>query len=227
MKEKFIKVLKNRVVIGIICFIFGGIIFSNSSKISELQQSVDTLSSEISDKNNSINDLQAKVDEAEPWFNMKADEKKVEKERLAKEEAAKKAEAEKLAKEEEAKKANKIGERIVFKYGSKGEFALTINSVQLTSERNQFADQVKNVVEINYTVENISMGELDFFLDNQAEFYDSNGTKCRTYPNSKGAGTYDIGKGRNATGKEFIAITNSDSTYLEMELGGTIYKWSL
>ena len=134
---------------------------------------------------------------------------------------------EQARKEEEAKQQNKIGERIVFTYGSKCEFALTIDSVKLTSERNQFADPVKNVVEISYTVENISMEELDFFMDNQAEFYDAEGFKCSSYPNSTGEGTYDIAKGKKATGKEFIGITNSDATYLEMNIGGTEYKWSL
>ena len=110
--------------------------------------------------------------------------------------------------------------------GSKGDFALTIDKVTTTSERNQFADEKFDyVIEVDYTVENISMDELDFFLDNQAEFYDAEGYKCSSYPNSRGAGTYNIAKGKKASGKEFYGV-NGDK-YLEMDLGGTIYKWQL
>lgn len=128
---------------------------------------------------------------------------------------------------ENIKKDNKIGERIKFRYGSKGEFALTIDSVHLTNKRNQFADPVKNVVEINYTVENISMNQLDFFIENQARFHDSEGFKCSSYPNIFGIGTYNISKGKKASSKEFIGIEKSELPYLEMILGDTIYKWEL
>lgn len=158
---------------------------------------------------------------------MKEEERKAEEEKLAQEKADKEAKEKEAKKEEEAKQQHKIGEKIIFKHGSKGEFALTIDSVQLTNERNKFSNPVKNVVEINYTVENISMEELDFFMTNKAEFYDAEGFKCSSYPNSSGAGTYDIGKGKKASGKEFIGIEKSDSKYLEMNMGGTIYKWSL
>ena len=226
-KEKIFKILKSKIFIGIICFILGGIIMSDSTSVAKLEESVETLTQQAIEKDSTIKELQVKVDEAKPWFEMKEEERKAEEERLAKEKAEKEAQEEQARKEEEAKQQNKIGEKIIFKYGSKGEFALTIDSVQLTSERNQFADPVKNVVEINYTVENISMEELDFFLDNQAEFYDAEGFKCSSYPNSVGAGTYDIAKGKKASGKEFIGITNSDKAYLEMNIGGTEYKWSL
>lgn len=226
-KEKILKILKSRVVVGVIGFALGGVIMSNSSSINELEDSVAILTQEVTEKDSTIEELQAKVDEAKPWFEMKEEERKAEEERIAKEKAEREALEEQARKEEEAKQQNKIGERIVFTYGSKGDFALTIDSVQITNERNKFADPVKNVVEINYTVENISMDELDFFLDNNAEFYDAEGFKCSSYPNSTGAGTYDIAKGKKASGKEFIGITNSDKTYLEMNIGGTEYKWSL
>ena len=226
-KQNIVKILKSRIFIGGVCFIIGGAIMSDSASITQLEDSVATLTQEATEKDSQIKELQDKVDEAKPWFEMQEEERKAEEERIAKEKAEREAQEEQARKEEEAKQQNKIGERIVFTYGSKGEFALTIDSVKLTSERNQFADPVKNVVEISYTVENISMEELDFFIDNQAEFYDAEGFKCSSYPNSTGEGTYDIAKGKKATGKEFIGITNSDATYLEMNIGGTEYKWSL
>lgn len=226
-KQKILKFIKSRIFIGIACFVIGGAIMSDSTSIAQLEDSVATLTQQATEKDSQIKELQDKIDEAKPWFEMQEEERKAEEERIAKEKAEREAEEEAARKEEEARQQNKIGERIVFTYGSKGEFALTIDSVKLTSERNQFADPVKNVVEISYTVENISMEELDFFIDNQAEFYDAEGFKCSSYPNSTGPGTYDIAKGKKATGKEFIGITNSDEAYLEMNIGGTEYKWSL
>lgn len=226
-KQKIKNILKSRIFIGMACFIIGGAIMSDSASITQLEDSVATLTQEVTEKDSKIRELQDKINEAKPWFEMKEEERKAEEERIAKEKAEREAQEEQARKEEEARKQNRIGERIVFKYGSKGEFALTIDSVNLTNERNKFADPVKNVVEISYTVENISMDELDFFINNQAEFYDAEGFKCSSYPNSTGPGTYDIAKGKKATGKEFIGITNSDKAYLEMNIGGTEYKWSL
>ena len=230
-KEKIVKLLKSKIVIGVACLIIGGAIggaiMSDSEAIAQLENSVESLNQQVSEKDSEVKTLQDKVNEAKPWFEMKEEERKAEEERLAKEKAEKEAQAEQARKDEEAKLQNKIGETITYKYGSKGEFTLTIDSVQLTSERNQFAEPVKNVVEISYTVENISMDELDFFLANQAEFYDADGYKCTTYPNSIGAGTYDISKGKKASGKEYIGITNNDKPYLEMKIGNNDYKWSL
>ncbi len=226
-KQKILSFIKNKIFIGVVCFIIGGAVMSDSNAITELNASIETLNQEITEKDSTIKELQNKVEEAKPWFEMKDEERKAEEERIAKEKAEREA-AEEIAKREaEAKQQSKIGEKIIFTYGSKGEFALTIDSVNLTSERNRFADPVKNVVEISYTVENISMDELDFFMDNQAEFYDADGFKCNSYPNSSGAGTYDIAKGKKASGKEFVGITNSNEAYLEMNLGGTEYKWLL
>lgn len=219
--------MKSRIFIGIACFIVGSAIMSDSDSITKLEDSVVNLNQQVTEKDSTIKELQVKLDEAKPWFEMQEDERKAQEERSATEKAEKEAQAEVARKEEEARKQNKIGETITFKYGAKGEFALTIDSVQLTAERNKFSDPVKNVVEINYTVENISMDELDFFLNNQAEFYDAEGFKCSSYANSTGAGTYNIAKGKKASGKEFIGIATSDKSYLEMNIGGTEYKWSL
>lgn len=241
-KDKIKKIVTSKIGIAIIsgsiCFGLGFAVNSSRAetedKLNGLQEEMKVDKNkilELESKNNTLQKknttLQAKVDEAKPWFEMKEDERKAEEERLANEKTEKEAQEEQARKEEKAKQQHKIGERIVYAYGSKGEFALTIDSVNLTSERNQFSDPVKNVVEISYTVENVSMEELDFFMNNQAEFYDSEGYKCSSYALSSGAGTYDIGKEKKASGKEYIGIENSDLPYLEMNLGGTIYIWSL
>lgn len=181
---------------------------------------------ELETSNKKIDELEQKVADAEPYFKMKEEDQK----KLAEEAAKVEAEREKKEAEEKRKQESlansKIGERIIYTMGSKGDFALTIDKVSTTSERNQFADEKFDyVIEVDYTVENISMDELDFFLNNQAEFYDAEGYKCSSYPNSKGAGTYDIAKGKKASGKEFYGVNGEK--YLEMDLGGTIYKWQL
>lgn len=229
IKDKILNLVKSKLFIGIVCFLLGIIIMSGSSggNIGELENAISELNKQVTEKDNEIKKLQEKVDQAQPWFDMNEEERKAEEEKNAIAKAEKEAQEEAARKEEEAKKENRIGERVLYKVGSKGECALTIDSVQLTSERNQFADPVKNVVEISYTIENISMEDLDFFISNEAEFYDSEGFKCNSYPNSSGDGTYNIAKGKKASGKEFVGIEHSDNAYLEMHLGGNVYKWSL
>ena len=135
---------------------------------------------------------------------------------------------EKQAQEEKAN--SHIGETIKFTQSgciNPGDFNLTIDNVYLTDERNMFADPVKYVVVIEYTVESVNINDLDFFLDNNANFYDSNGYKCKTYPNVSNKSTYDIDKGMKAKGQFSIGITESDTPYLEMKYGGIEYKWNL
>ena len=144
--------------------------------------------------------------------------------------AQKEAEEEAKRKDEEEKANSHIGETIKFTRSgciNPGDFNLTIDNVYLTDERNMFADPVKYVVVIEYTVESININDLDFFLDNNANFYDSNGYKCKTYPNVSNKSTYDIDKGMKAKGQFSIGITESDTPYLEMKYGGIEYKWNL
>lgn len=182
--------------------------------------------SQLEEANTKVSELEKKVASAEPWFEMKEEEQRKLEEEQAKLEEERRIKEEEEKRKEEALANSKIGERIIYNMGSKGQFALTIDSVDTTAERNQFADEkFDHVFEIKYTVENISMDELDFFINNQAEFYDAEGYKCSTYPNSTGAGTYDIAMGKKASGKAFYGVNGSK--YLEMDLGGTIYKWQL
>lgn len=225
---EFIK--KNKLIISIVLAF--GIGFSVSPKgISEaeynsVKENYEKVEKELQNSKTEVKNLESKVKEAEPWFNMKEEEQKKLEEEQAKLEEERRIKEEEEKRKQEALANSKIGERIIYTMGSEGTFALTIDSVSTTSQRNQFADEkFDHVFEVKYTVENISMDELDFFLDNQAEFYDAEGYKCSSYPNSTGAGTYDIAKGKKASGKEFYGVNGSK--YLEMDLGGTIYKWQL
>lgn len=213
----------------ILSFGLGFLIAPNGISAEEhnsVKSKYETTQEELKTAKSQISSLESKLKQAEPWFSMKEEEQN----KLAEEQA--KLEEERKQKEEEEKRKkealanSKIGEKIVYNMGSKGQFALTIDSVDTTAERNRFANEkFDHVFEIKYTVENISMDELDFFIDNQAEFYDADGYKCSQYPNNTGAGTYDIAMGKKASGKAFYGVNGSK--YLEMDLGGTIYKWQL
>lgn len=225
---EFIK--KNKLIIAIIvAFSLGFLVAPSGISEDELNQAksrYENAEKELETAKSEIDVLTRKVDSAKPWFSMAQEEQNKMAEETAKIEAEKKQKEEEEKRKKDALANSKIGERIVYEMGSKGEFALTIDSVKTTAERNQFADEkFEHVFEISYTVENISMDELDFFLDNQGQFYDGEGYKSSSYPNSSGAGTYDIAKGKKASGKEFYGVNGSK--YLEMDIGGTIYKWQL
>ena len=93
------------------------------------------------------------------------------------EEKAKREEEERLRKEaeeeakrqEEAKKDSHIGETITFTTsdysGEVGAWTLTINNVYKTDERNRYEDPINQVVVIEYTVENISIPNNDFYCN--------------------------------------------------------------
>jgi len=116
-KEKVMSILKSKITVGVICFILGGIIFSNSpseemtkalDEQPKLQEEITTLSSKVTILEKDKNELQTKVTEAKPWFEMSEIEqaelqKKVEAEKKAKEAEEAKLKAEKEA-EEKAKK---------------------------------------------------------------------------------------------------------------------------
>ena len=174
--------------------------------------------------------LREKIESAKNYLDLDENEKEIIDTKI---DEVNKATEDQLVQEKQAQeeKANShIGETIKFTqsgYINPGDFNLTIDNVYLTDERNMFADPVKYVVVIEYTVESVNINDLDFFLDNNANFYDSNGYKCKTYPNVSNKSTYDIDKGMKAKGQFSIGITESDTPYLEMKYGGIEYKWNL
>ena len=140
-----------------------------------------------------------------------------------------KRQAEEAKRQEEAKKASHIGETMTFTTsnysGTVGDWTLTINNVYKTDERNQFEDPINQVVVIEYTVENISIPNDDFYLslEHEGEFYNSDGYKVGSYPG--GDSVYDLAEGMKANGKAYVGI-NNDTPYLEMHFGGVTYKWT-
>ena len=192
-------------------------------------------------------ELQAKIDSAKDYFELDPTEKELvdakikevneateeqkaeEHAKKEEEENARKAEEEEAKRQEEAKKDSHIGETMTFTTsdysGVVGDWTLTINNVYKTDERNQFEDPINQVVIIEYTVENISIPNDDFYvnLEYDGEFYSSDGYKVGPYPG--GESVYDLAEGMKANGKAYVGI-NNDTPYLEMHFGGVTYKWT-
>lgn len=117
---KFKKVIKNKTVICSVVALLVGAMFGGDSSCTDSEHiesvaKVVELQTEVKDKDKEIETLNAKIESAEPWFQMKADEQKAieeENARLkAEEEAKKKAEEEEAKRlaEEEAKKGYDTG----------------------------------------------------------------------------------------------------------------------
>lgn len=192
-------------------------------------------------------ELQDKIDSAKDYFELDPTEKELvdakikevneateeqkaeEQAKKEEEENARKAAEEEAKRQEEAKKDSHIGETMTFTTsdysGVVGDWTLTINNVYKTDERNQFEDPINQVVIIEYTVENISIPNDDFYvnLEYDGEFYSSDGYKVGPYPG--GESVYDLAEGMKANGKAYVGI-NNDTPYLEMHFGGVTYKWT-
>lgn len=99
-KEKILKIAKSKTFLGIVCFILGGALMSDSGSVTELEKSVESLNQQVVEKDSKIKELESKVEEAKPWFEMKEEEQKAEEAKLAEEKAKKEAEEKAKAAEE-------------------------------------------------------------------------------------------------------------------------------
>ena len=250
LKERLEKVMadKKKVAIGVLSTISVVSLFGNANyvtNIRKLEKDLDTKEKEIVELttenkqlkvndinlNNDINkfkskiqELEDKVEEAKPWFEMKEEERKAEEQRIAEEKAEQERIAEEERLKEEAKKETHIGERIEFKQGS-NLLAITIDSVYLSDYRNKFSDTpLVYLAAVEYTVENIGTSSVGVNLEYDANFYDIDGYKCEGYPG--GDGVYNLDAGKKAKGLAHIAV-NNETKYLQMEMGGVTYKWTL
>lgn len=122
-------------------------------------------------------------------------------------------------------KTSHIKEPIKFKINEK-EIILIIDKVYLSDYRDQPGDtSIKNLIAIEYIVENKSNEQLSFNLENVANYYDSDGFKCSVYPG--GECIYNLAPGKKEKGLAHIAITESEKPYLETKIAKTSYKWDL
>ena len=243
MKKVLVSLLIGCVVLGVGC---GNTV--SQEDYNKVIEEKETLVKNNKDLVKDKQELQAKIDSAKDYFELdenekvlvdqkieevnKATEEQKEAEIKAKEEeeAKKKAEEEATKLAEEAQSNSHIGETMTFTTsdysGVVGTFTLTINNVYKTDERNMFEDPINQVVVIEYTVENISIPNDDFYcaLDIEGAFYNSDGYKVGAYPGGRES-VSDLAKGMKANGKAYIGI-NNDTPYLEMHYGGMTYKWT-
>lgn len=92
------------------------------------------------------------------------------------------------SKEEKSDTFYKIGDTVKV-----GDAEYTLNSVELTDERNQFEEnQPAQVVKITYTVKND--GDSDIPVGMDVEVYGSDNKKSETYPNDNTMGSVAPGK---------------------------------
>lgn len=219
--------------------------FNNSQlKLSKVEKEVKKYEKEVKEYEEEVASLEKKIEEAKPYLELNEDRRTLVNAEIEKIENAAQEEIEKQKAEEEARKAQEaaeaeakrlmeeaiknshIGEAINFESRNE-KFTVTIDRVFLTDERNMFSDDVvKNVVGIEYTVENIGSVEYDLFLSMDADFYDSEGYKCGMYANEN-HDIYNLAPGMKEQGIIHIGIANSDIPYLEMHFGGLKYKWNL
>lgn len=161
-KKKF-KFDKNLVIGLVVGFILGALLFSggNSDKIAEYESQISTYKSQISDDKKEIETLQAKVDEAQPWFEMKEEERKAEAEKL---EAEKKAKEEKEKREQEEKEKRGYDTGITYKQLARNPEKYEGQKVKFTGEVIQVMegdDEVQIRLAVGGDYDNVIYGSYD------------------------------------------------------------------
>lgn len=119
-----------------------------------------------------------------------------------------------ISKEINAKlnEALKIGEAFTYK----DKYNVTINSVRLTDERNQFADkQFEKVAVIEFTYQNLNSDEDVYISGTNFKAYDEEGNILSAYP--KGVTKYPQGvsKGRKCTAEMSLGFNKGNKLELE------------
>ncbi len=100
---------------------------------------------------------------------------------------------------------------------------LTINSVNLTEDRNEFSKkEAKKVVEIEYTYENLGYNENLYVSDLNFKIYDKSGNILETYPIGGDKVPQSISKGKKCTANMSFAL-NDNSNDLEVEFYENIF----
>lgn len=100
---------------------------------------------------------------------------------------------------------------------------LTINSVSLTEERNEFSDKKANkVVEIEYTYENLGYNENIYISDMNFKVYDKSGNILESYPVGGEKIPQSISREKKCTANMSFAL-NNDSNDLEIEFYENIF----
>ncbi|MBR1778928.1 MAG: hypothetical protein IJ758_00260 [Clostridia bacterium] len=108
----------------------------------------------------------------------------------------------------EEKKIYSVGEAISMK-NAEGEerFKVTVDSVSLTDERNQYTEKAPaQVIIIKYTYENVGSRSDVYYPSTCLKVTDEKGNECDKYPLSLNAYPKSISKGEKCTAKSAFGI---------------------
>jgi len=191
---KIKSIITNKITIGIICFILGGIIFGRTSGVDITQERyAQLLEMEkkvlATDTNSSKND--------------------------PKEDSTK----EKTAQDKsEESTVFGIGETVYLSDANGVKvMSLTIDGAKLIEERNSYSEkQADKVVEIDYTYENIGSEENINIFSSHFKIYDAAGNILETYPAGGDKHPQPISTGKKCSANMSFAL-NNESNELEVE----------
>ncbi|HHD2752406.1 TPA: DUF5067 domain-containing protein [Clostridium perfringens] len=209
-KSKLKALLTSKITIGVLCFIIGGIALGNTSE----------------------------VDITKERYNQLLEFEKVALEKNNSEELVNNEEKETFSEEVVEENLEEMNTDITDKNKLLGLgetsyltdengvklMSLTIDSVKLTDERNQFWDkEAEKVAVIEYTYENIGYEENLHIFDYNFKVYDSAGNVLEGYP--AGAEKYPqaISKGKKCTANMSFAL-NNESNDLEVEFYDNMFN---
>lgn len=196
-KSKIKSFFTSRIFIGTVCFLLGGMFLGGSTGVNITQERYE----QLLDMEKQVVPFTAGSNAAssEPTSNSDTSDSNSEKS----------TEEEKIA---------GLGDKVYISDSNGVKImALTLNSAKLISERNQYSDtQVKKVVEIEYTYENIGSDETIYVSDSNFKIYDKSGYILSTYPAGANKYPQEISKGKKCTANMSFAL-NADSNELEVE----------
>ena len=108
-----------------------------------------------------------------------------------------------------------LGQTVTVNDYWKGTYEITINSIQITSERNQFADNNPiEVYKVNYTYKLLKLGQYShLWLYDPFDSVDSTGEAGDTYPDNKVNDPKDLKvEGSYCTADTFIGVKNKTNS---------------
>lgn len=199
--EKLKSILTNKITIGILCFILGGIIFGRTSGVDITQERYSQLL-EMEKKVLAANTNDSKEEAKEDNTNKNATKD-----------------------DPKESKEFKVGETAYLTDANGVKvMSLTIDGAKLIEERNSYSDkQADKVVEIDYTYENIGSEENLNIFSSHFKIYDASGNVLETYPSGGDKHSQAISKGKKCSANMSFAL-NNESNELEIEFYENMYN---
>ncbi|WP_346916556.1 DUF4352 domain-containing protein [Clostridium sp.] len=198
--EKLKSIITNKITIGILCFILGGIIFGRTSGVDITQE-----------RYSQLLEMEKKVLAANTNDSKEAKEDNTNKDTT----------------KDDPKESTefKVGETAYLTDANGVKvMSLTIDGAKLIEERNSYSDkQADKVVEIDYTYENIGSEENLNIFSSHFKIYDASGNVLETYPSGGDKHSQAISKGKKCNANMSFAL-NNESNELEIEFYENMYN---